>query len=84
MAIAVSETVGNRNIHAIVEYLLCDEQQHFLECGLSDDFCNQAEVLMGRHIYMDLAPVAAALGYELDPEAVELYNRLVSPSERIK
>jgi hypothetical protein len=56
---------------ALVDYLLNDEQQHFL--GYVDG--NDDEEAVG-HIFMSVCPLAVALGFEVDDEALAAFNRL--------
>jgi hypothetical protein len=73
-----------RHMANIVEYLLYDEQRHFLEC--SDDCADDPAAKrkqLAAHIFMSIYPVAVALGYQISDEALKIYNHLVSPLDRI-
>jgi hypothetical protein len=75
MSSTILSAIEGRNMTRIVEYMLEDEQQHFLECDSDDESRD--------HIFMAIAPVAAALFFDLDAEALEKHNRLASPLNRI-
>ncbi len=68
----VAELSNGHHVAKLVEYLLYDEQKSFLEC--SDDDARD-------HIFMALVPVATELGFALDKEAADMFERLAGKSE---